>query len=93
MLTISRITLWEILSGDGDAADQETVNAVEALDLKLVVADFELSAHHIGGDYVVGVVDDVLVAQKAGYRIVTWYGPKTEVLVVGVREGDLNLVD
>jgi len=96
MLTISQKKLWAVLSGVDDddddvGVDQATMDAVNALDIKAIVFGF-MTQNHIGGDDVVGIVDQVLAAQKEGYSIVTWYGPAAEVLVLGVREGDLNLV-
>lgn len=94
MLTISYAKLYEALSGindDPEAVDQATMDAVNALDIKAIVVDFSMSENHIGGDDVVNIVDQVLAAQTEGYRIITWYGPEAEVLVIGYRPGQLTL--
>ena len=50
-----------------------------------IVCDFSMSEHRLGGDDVVQIVDDVLKAQMDGYTVHTWYGPETEVLVLGLK--------
>ena len=48
-----------------------------------------MSENHLGGDHLVSIADDVLDALNEGYRIITWYGPKTQALVVGYRPKQL----
>ena len=59
--------------------------------IRLVIADQHMSENHPGGDDMVAAVDDVLAAIKDGYRIVTWYGPETEVLIAGYRPEHLTI--
>jgi len=40
----------------------------------------------------VALAEDVVLAVENGYRIATWYGPNTEVLVVGYQEDELTIV-
>lgn len=56
--------------------------------VRLILHDFGMSDHHIGGDDVISAVDDVLRAQQDGYsNIITWYGDSTEVLILGIKPG------
>lgn len=64
---------------------------LQKLDIKQFVADSAMSENHIGGDNVVSIVDEVLAAIKEGYEIITWYGPNTEALVIGVRPGTIEV--
>ena len=59
--------------------------------IRQIVADQGMSENHLGGDDLVSVVDQTLAAIKDGYEIATWYGPETEVLVVGYRPDYLTV--
>jgi hypothetical protein len=51
--------------------------------MRPILIDQHVSENHLGGDVVVGVVDEVLAAQREDYQNVTWYGPNAEVLIAG----------
>jgi hypothetical protein len=65
--------------------------ALKKCDLKRIVAGSEMSENHLGGDNLVDVADGVLAAVAEGYAICTWYGPKTEAMVVGYRTNELAI--
>jgi len=101
--------LWAFLSHQCDNYDdyeQEAIDdAKETLltpeqfaylkqqDLKPIMADQYVSECHPGGDDLVGVVDEVLAAQRDGYQIVAWYGPNAEVLIAGYRGAQIGWED
>jgi len=101
MLTISHRNLWAFLNESLDEEEQtlfdRTVSAEDKaalanLDIRQVCVDFSMSENHMGGDDICDIVHDTLEAVKAGYEIIVWYGDDTEVLIVGVRPGQINLV-
>lgn len=65
--------------------------ALQAMDIKKIVAETGMSENHIGGDDVISIVDETIAAIKEGYEIITWYGPKTQALIVGVRPNTLEI--
>ena len=73
--------------------DRVIFDALKGCDLKHLVADASMSEHHLGGDNLVSMAEDVLAALEEGYVIATWYGPKTEALVVGYQPDELTIVD
>ncbi len=72
--------------------DKATFDGLKACDVKIALASQEMSCEHMGGDDVIGYVDDAMNLVKEGYKVVTWYGPKTEALVAGYRESELFVV-
>jgi hypothetical protein len=58
--------------------------------LRRLLGEGDLEQRHIGGDDVVSIVNQVLQAVADGYKIVTWYGPKTDVLIAGYREHEIS---
>lgn len=68
-----------------------TFHRLKSVDLKCIIHGQDLSAEHLGGDTLVGVVHDVLEAQKEGYKIAYWYGHDAEVLVVAYRPDQLRV--
>jgi hypothetical protein len=54
-------------------------------ELKPIMVDQYVSENHPGGEEFVSVAEGVLTAQRHGYRVVAWYGPNAEVLIVGIR--------
>lgn len=68
--------------------DAEWITAYHYLcnyDVKVVLRDWALSENHIGGDDVLYFIQKTIEVMKEGYEIHTWYGEKTEVLVIGVK--------
>lgn len=99
--------LWQFLSVDGHdmsfdqfveayadekVMSQETFNAIKAADLEEIVVDQDMAESCIGGDDVVGIVDDVIGAIKDGYTVVTWYGDSAEAMVIGYKLEQLRIV-
>lgn len=99
--------LWQFLSVDGHdmsfdqfveayadekVMSQETFNAIKAADLEEIVVDQDMAESCIGGDDVVGIVDDVIGAIKDGYTVVTWYGDSAEAMVIGYKPEQLRIV-
>lgn len=81
------------MNGENGLLSRDDWNALLTMDLKEVLRAQEMSADHIGGDDVIGVVDDTLAAVKEGYEITTWYGPKTEAMVIGYRKHQLTILE
>lgn len=73
--------------------DAATHSKLRACELKKIVADSEMSEHHLGGDHLVSLADEVVAAIKDGYTIATWYGDKAEALVVGYKPDQFTLID
>lgn len=74
------------LDDDPNPITPELYEALKQADLKPILNGSEMSEDHLGGDDLVAVADDVLAAIKEGYEIVTWYGPKSEALVAGIKD-------
>jgi len=68
------------------AKHKKTFEWLREHDIEIIVQDFAMSEHHLGGDDIVKITNDVLKAQQKGYTIYTWYGPETEVLIFGIKE-------
>jgi hypothetical protein len=66
-------------------------NVTDAYDIQQIVVASGMSEDHLGGDDIVNLVKDVLEAQKNGYAIYSWYGPDTEVLIIGYRPDELTI--
>lgn len=60
-------------------------------DIKDILASAGMSADYLGGDDIVSYVDQALDAVQEGYAIKTWYGDKTETLIVGFKPGKLEI--
>ena len=104
MLKITKRQLWEILcigesvvgedeSDIGQDLADEVDKLVQLGRIQEIVTDQFMSENHIGGDDIVGTVDQVLNAIAQGYEIITWYGSDAEALVVGVRPNVLEFTD
>ena len=84
--------------GETNGVTEEVFNELKDLcddevrkPIRQIVAGQYMSENRPGGDDYVAVVDDVLSAIEGGYLIVTWYGPKTEVLIAGYRPDYLTI--
>ena len=89
MLHTTKKALWTALYDD-EQADQVLCEQVNSLDLRTICAGREMSEGSTGGDVVVQLVDEVLQAVADGYKVSTWYGDDTEVLIVGYRANQLS---
>ena len=74
MLNVTKQDLRRFLSDETEDLDPSLVDALKGCDIKPIVADFAMSEHHLGGDEVIGIVDNVLAVVGEGYTVVTWYG-------------------
>lgn len=83
--------LNELHDDENPQLTEETFHTLQAMDIKQIVADSSMSENHIGGDDVIAYIDEVVAAIKEGYEIITWYGPKAQVLVIGVRPNTLEI--
>ena len=45
-----------------------------------------MSENRLGGDDMVELAAEVISAIEEGWKVVTWYGPDTEVLVAGIEK-------
>ena len=93
MLTVTKQDLHKFLCEGIEDLDPSLVAALEASDIKLVIADFSMSENHLGGDDLIEFIDNTLEAIREGYTIVTWYGDGTEVLVAGIRPNQIAVGD
>ena len=87
MTKVTSEQLYLHLSGDGEI--EELADA----DIAQITAGIGMSEWYLGGDDVVNIVCDVLEAIGNGYKIATWYGPDTEVLICGYRPDQLTVTD
>ena len=89
---MGRTPLFSLCEEETDPAElgitEAEVAELMTKDIKQIIVDFSMSENHIGGDDLCETVDDVLAALEEGYRIVSWYGPETEVLIIGIRRHD-----
>lgn len=61
---------------------------------EVIVVDQGMSENHPGGDDILSYIDSTAkIAKRTGWTVVTWYGPDTEALAVGVQEGLLDLFE
>ncbi len=93
MVTATKAEIWAALMGNIDEISPTLVEQLARLDICTIVVNRSMSENHIGGDDVVDAVIQVLAVQAKGYSILTWYGPNSEVLIIGYRSNELNLVD
>jgi hypothetical protein len=61
-------------------------NQLSKMELKVVLVGWEMSTEHLGGDDLIDYIKSALEVERAGYHVLTWYGPKSEVVVVGIKE-------
>jgi hypothetical protein len=96
-------------SGFCDACDDKTNGITEELfralkalvdegteesgPIRQIIADFGMSEHHLGGDDLIEITNNVLDAIRDGYKVETWYGDDTETLIVGYKSDRLTVED
>ncbi len=93
MIKITPHQLWLFLSDHHEKLGVDLVEMLKGADLKVVVADSNMSENHLGGDNVVEYVEEAVAAVRAGYSVFTWYGDDTEALVVGIKPGQIDISD
>lgn len=109
MITIDKTQLFTFLECEADSYDDykamladyerpltltdEQWQYLKGCTFKTIVHGTEMSEDHLGGDDMVGVADDVLIALKEGFQICTWYGSDAEAMVVGYRADCLTITE
>ena len=96
--------LWQFCSYEEDAytsfasitEDEDTFLTEElwatlkSLDLRVVVASWEMSENHLGGNDINDMLISCSETAARGYAIFNWYGDGSEVLCVGYRQNQLQ---
>jgi hypothetical protein len=84
-MKISKQELWNFFADTGDeSAKTRKYMAIHKNQFRVVCADFSMSENHIGGDDVIKIVNDTIKAINEKLKVVTWYGPELEVLIIGI---------
>jgi len=80
--------VWEEYAGE-DLSEENLIayRWLKRNPIKLVIVDSDMSEAHLGGDDIVRIVEDVLVVEREGYKIHTWYGGDAKVLIIGIKGG------
>lgn len=73
--------------------DEKTFDALKSVELRRILHGSEMSENHLGGDDLVALASETVTAVKEGYEVCTWYGPKSEALVVGYRPSELKIAE
>ena len=83
---------YELMKLMGPEMSQETFDYIDANQDKFlhICSGTEMSGYGIGGNDIIEFVRAALEATEEGYKVVTWCGPKTEALIVGIK-GDFEL--
>lgn len=71
--------------------NQETFDYLSTQDIDHICVSWAMSEGHLGGGDMVELAIDVISSIEDGYKVVTWYGPDTEVLIAGIK--DIDVVD
>jgi hypothetical protein len=71
--------------------DSTLFAAITAANIDVIVVGQEMSEDGIGGDYLVDLCNGVMKAIKSGYTIFSWYGPASEVIIVGYIPDELTI--
>ena len=89
---LSKRDLWAVLSDNCDDMD-DVYDKVDACDTRTIIASSDVVPTSYDLSDVVDVVDDVLKAQRQGYKIVTWFGAGGESLVAGVKPSEMVVTE
>ncbi len=74
-----------------DLISKEDFLGLAHCDIEQICVGQGMSENHLGGDDLVEIADEVRDAIEDGYKVFTWYGPETEVLIIGYRPDELKI--